>query len=116
MVLKRAGRTFKEGMGSDSQQDYFLICMAIRDLHIILEEEMSSSAFINAVRRFVCIQRSANEFCSDRGTSFMEALDALRMDNVCVEQGSVQDFLHKSGTIWKFNPPHASLIGGSWEG
>lgn len=83
MVLKRAGKTFKEGMGSDSQQDYFPICMAIRDLHIVLEEEMNSSAFINAVRIFVCIRESVKEFCSDSGTNFVESLDALRIDNMC---------------------------------
>lgn len=82
MVLKRAGKTFKEGMGSDSQQDYFPICMAIRDLYIVLEEEMSSSAFINAVR-LVCIRESVKEFCSDSGTNFVESLDALRIDNMC---------------------------------
>lgn len=108
-------RRTRGGLAQSKRWAILFTCMAIRGVHIELVEEMSSSAFINALRRFVCVRGSVKEFCSDRGTNFVGALDALRIDSVCVEQGPVQDFLHKSGTIWKFNPPHASHMGGSWE-
>ncbi|XP_048734152.2 uncharacterized protein LOC125650167 [Ostrea edulis] len=108
-------RKTRGGLAHRKRWAILFTCMAIRAVHIEIVDEMSSSAFINALRRFVCIRGSVKEFCSDRGTNFVGALDALRVDGVYVEQGQVQDFLHKSGTIWKFNPPHASHIGGSWE-
>ena len=89
--------------------------MAIRAVHIELVEEMSSSSFINALRRFVCIRGAVKEFRSDRGTNFVGALDALGVDGMFVERGPVQDYLQKSGILWRFNPPHASHMGGSWE-
>lgn len=108
-------RRTRGGLAQSKRWAILFTCMAKRGVHIELVEEMSSSAFINALRRFVCIRGSVKEFCSDRATNFVGALDALRIDSVCEEQGTVQDFLHKSGTIWKFNPPHASHMGGSWE-
>ncbi|XP_061191732.1 uncharacterized protein LOC133199968 [Saccostrea echinata] len=108
-------RKTRGGLAHSKRWAILFTCMAIRAVHIELVEEMTSSAFINALRRFVCIRGSVKEFCSDRGTNFVGALDALRVDGVFVEQGPVQDFLHKSGIIWKFNPPHASHMGGSWE-
>ncbi|XP_062592880.1 uncharacterized protein LOC134254337 [Saccostrea cucullata] len=103
------------GLAHSKRWAILFTCMATRAVHIELVDEMSSSAFVNALRRFVCIRGSVKEFCSDRGTNFVGALDALRVDGVCVEQGPVQEFLNKSGIIWKFNPPHASHMGGSWE-
>ncbi|XP_048765100.2 uncharacterized protein LOC125672940 [Ostrea edulis] len=92
-------RKTRGGLAHRKRWAILFTCMAIRALHIELIDEMSSSALINALRRFVCIRGSVKEFCSDRGTNFVGALDALRVDGVYVEQGQVQDFLHKSGTI-----------------
>lgn len=86
-------------------------CIAVRAVHIELVEEISSSALINALQRFVCKRGSVKELCSDRETNFVGTLDALRVNSMFVEKTSVRDFLHKSGVICKFSPFHVSHMG-----
>ena len=45
----------------------------------------------------------------------MGATEDLRIDTEFVEKGQVGKFLSSSGVKWKFNPPHASHMGGAWE-
>jgi hypothetical protein len=89
--------------------------MATRAIHIELIEEMSSASFINALRRFIALRGPVTELRSDRGTNFIGAACELGMNSLFVENGPVQKHLLKAGIIWKFNPPHASHMGGSWE-
>jgi hypothetical protein len=51
-----------------------------RAVHIELVEEMSSSAFINAVIRFTSVRGKVKIFRSDRGTNFVGAVDDLKID------------------------------------
>ena len=83
-----------------------LTCSTTRANHIEVVDELSSSAFINALHRFVA--GKAKTFCSDRGTNFIGATDALKIDTIHVETGSVSTFLYNSGSVWIFNPPYAS--------
>ncbi len=52
------------------------------------------------------------EFRLDRGTNFVDALDDIGAKAVCVENAPVNTHLHDTGSVWKFNPPHASHMGG----
>ncbi|VDI78171.1 Hypothetical predicted protein [Mytilus galloprovincialis] len=76
---------------------------------------MSSSAFINAVRRFAAIRGQVKIFRSDRGTNFIGAIEDLKIDSINVEDGPFKNFLYNSGTTWIFNPPHSSHMGGAWK-
>ena len=76
---------------------------------------MSASSFINALRRFTAIRGSVKEYRSDRGTNFVGGTRELQMDTINIEDGLVKDHLSTEGSVWKFNPPHASHMGGSWE-
>ena len=90
-------------------------CLTTRAVHIEVVEELSSSSSINALRRFVAIRGKVTTFCSDRGTNFIGATDILKVDTINVEDRPVKDFLYQSGTVWIFNPPHSSHMGGVWE-
>ncbi|XP_023930308.1 uncharacterized protein LOC106157407 [Lingula anatina] len=90
-------------------------CLVTRAVHIEVIEEMSSSSFINALRRFVAIRGPVKMIRSDRGTNFIGALDQIKATGIFVENGPVQESLHDMGIVWKFNPPHASHMGGAWE-
>ena len=54
-------------------------------------------------------------FRSDRGTNFVGAVDDLKIDAINVEDGPFKNHLYNSGTVWKFNSPHSSHMGGAWE-
>ena len=90
-------------------------CLSTRAVHIEVMEELSSSSFINALRRFMAIRGSVKIFQSDRGTNFIGATDALLIDAIHVEDGPVKNFLYSKGTTWLFNAPHAPHMGGVWE-
>ena len=76
---------------------------------------MSTSSFINAVRRFVSIRGKVLEYRSDRGTNFIGSTDNAKTDVVNVEDPAVRKFLLSEGSTWIFNPPHSSHFGGIWE-
>lgn len=103
--------------GAANQKRWALLftCLVTRAIHIEVIEELSSAAFINALRRFVAIRGPVVQFRSDRGTNFIGATENLSINAEFVERGPVQTFLSKSRTSWKFNPPHASHMGGAWE-
>ena len=90
-------------------------CLVTRAVHIEVLEEMSSLSFINALRRFTAIRGKVKTFWSDRGTNFVGAVEPLHIDTICIEDTPLKQFLYNEGTVWKFNPPHASHMGGVWE-
>ena len=85
-------------------------CLVTRAIHTEVIEELSSSAFNNALRRLLAIRGPVTQFRSDRGTNFVGATDDLSIDAYFVENGPVADFLNGSRIKWIFNPPHAPHI------
>ena len=108
-------RRTRGGAAHSKRWGILFTCLTTRAVHLEVVEEMTSSSFINALRRFVSLRGPVKLFRSDRGTNFIGATDDLRIDALNVEDGAVQDFLHKSGITWIFNAPHASHMGGVWE-
>ena len=107
----------RTGGGSANQKRWALLftCLVTRAIHIEVIEELSSSAFINALRRLLAIRGPVTQFRSDRGTNFVGATDDLSIDAHFVENGPVADFLNGSRIKWIFNPPYAPHMGGAWE-
>ncbi|XP_070206448.1 uncharacterized protein [Littorina saxatilis] len=108
-------RKTRGGLSNAKRWAVIFTCMAIRAIHIEILEEISSSSFINSLRRFVALRGPVTELRSDRGTNFVGAAAHLQVDALFVEDGPVHKHLLKSGITWRFNPPHASHMGGSWE-
>ena len=90
-------------------------CLVIRAIHIEVIEEMSTSSFINALRRFTALRGEVRLICSDQGTNFVGATSEMNINVVDISDSNLQDFMKKRGIQWKFNPPHASHMGGAWE-
>ncbi|KAK3092639.1 hypothetical protein FSP39_005230 [Pinctada imbricata] len=108
-------RKTRGGAANSKRWAILFTCLVTRAIHIEVVEELSTSAFINALRRFISIRGPVNLIRSDRGTNFVGATDQLKMDVVNVEDTAVRSFLYKSGTTWIFNAPHSSHMGGVWE-
>ncbi|XP_039511744.1 uncharacterized protein LOC120467053 [Pimephales promelas] len=90
-------------------------CMCSRAVHIEVIEAMSTSSFINALRRFFAVRGPAKQIRSDCGTNFIGASRDLEMVKTNPGFNSVEEYLHTQGCTWVFNPPHASHMGGAWE-
>ncbi|XP_061182346.1 uncharacterized protein LOC133190670 [Saccostrea echinata] len=76
---------------------------------------MSSSCFINALRRFIALRGPVKLFRSDRGTNFIGAVEDLDVNAINVEDNMMKTYLKENRATWLFNAPHASHMGGVWE-
>lgn len=110
-----ATRKTRGGAANSKRWGIIFTCLFCRAVHIEIVEEMSSSSFINAFRRFLAIRGPVKFIHSDRGSDFIGAAEEMKMNTVKVEEGPVQEFLRNSGITWIFNVPHASHMGGIWE-
>ena len=108
-------RRTRGGQANSKRWAVLFTCLCIRAVHIEVLEDLSSSAFINALRRFVGIRGKVKQFRSDRGTNFVGATDDLHIDAINVEDEHLQKYLYDTGTTWIFNTPHSSHMGGVWE-
>ncbi|XP_069108973.1 uncharacterized protein [Argopecten irradians] len=105
-------RRMRGGLATSKRWAIMFTCLVSRGIHIELVEELSTSSFINALRRFVSIRGPVRQFRSDRGTNFVGAVNELQMIHQFVEKPQVQRFLLDKESTWIFNPPHASHFGG----
>ncbi|XP_076849293.1 uncharacterized protein LOC143497287 [Brachyhypopomus gauderio] len=108
-------RRTKGGQANSKRWAVLFTCMSTRAIHIEVIETLSSSSFINALRRFFAIRGPAKQLRSDCGTNFMGAFKELKMDSQKPGETSVEDYLHKQRCSWVFNAPHSSHMGGTWE-
>ena len=86
-------RRTRDGQANSKRCAVLFTCLCVRAIHIEVIEDMSSSAFINALRLFVSIRGKVKEFRSDRGTNFVGATAVLRIDTVNVESEGVKKVL-----------------------
>lgn len=86
------------------------ICFATKAIHIEVVEDLTSSAFIATLRRFMARRGKPTEVWSDNGTNFVGAQRELATYLKSIEGDSVEE-----GITWRFNPPSAPHFGGLWE-
>lgn len=105
-------RRTRGGSAESKRWAVIFMCMSTRAVHIELIESMTTSSFINALRRFFSIRGPAKLLRSNRGTNFVGACKELKIDT---DDSSLQNYLKEKGCTWLFNPPYSSHMGGSWE-
>lgn len=93
-------RKTRGGSANLKRWEILFTCLVTRAVHIEVVEEMSSSAFINAVRRFTAIRGPVKTFRSDQGTNCFGAVDHLRIDAINFDDEPLKKYLHNSGTVW----------------
>lgn len=76
---------------------------------------MDASSFICSLRRFFALRRPANLLRCDNGTNFVGGKNKLEESMKAMDQRKIASFATEHGCEWKFNPPHSSHFGGSWE-
>ena len=77
--------------------------------------DLTTDAFINALRRFLSRRSPVLHFFSDNGTNFVSAEKTLREALHQWNQHKIKDFLLQKEIQWTFNPPNASHMVGAWE-
>ncbi|XP_052799499.1 uncharacterized protein LOC128231119 [Mya arenaria] len=108
-------RRTRGGQANSKRWALMFTCLVVRAVHIELLEEMTSSCFINALRRFCALRGEVKMIRSDCGTNFVGSTADLEANVINVENKPLKDYLVDSGINWVFNPPHSSHFGGVWE-
>src|SRR5277367_3568422 len=91
------------------------VCMATRAIHIELASSLRTDSAIMAMRRMMSRRGFCEEIISDNGTNFRGASEELKKALQELDQERIKVELAVRGVDWRFNPPAAPHMGGSWE-
>ena len=106
----------KLGRREEKRYGCMFTCLSMRAVHIEVLNSLSSDSFINGLVRFVSRRGLPHTIRSDNGTNFVGAHKELRraLQDWKADK-KVKTFMIDQSINWKFNPPGASHMGGSWE-
>lgn len=107
-----SSRRTRGGLAESKRWAVIFTCMVTRAIHIEVAESLSTSSFVNALRRCMAIHGPVRLFRSDRGTNFVGACRELQLKS---KDPELVTYLQDQDSTWTFNPPHSSHIGGVWE-
>ncbi|GFY06359.1 integrase catalytic domain-containing protein [Trichonephila clavipes] len=87
------------------------ICTATKAVHLELVSDLSTAAFLAALRRFIARRSCPSKIISDNGSNFKGASSHLRkLVDLCLQE-EVQNFLSLKGIEWSFIPPYTPHFG-----
>lgn len=95
------------------------ICMTTKAIHLELVSDLTSDAFIAALKRFISRRGIPSKIFSDNGTNFRAARNNLyelfNLFKNTVFKNNLQSFSSSQGIDWSFIPPSSPHFGGLWE-
>ena len=94
-------------------------CLFVKAVHLELVSDLTTEAFIAALRRFISRRGYPSLIWSDHGTNFVGANRELKELSkfLCSQQaqGTISEFCNGKNIEWKFIPEKAPHFGGIWE-
>ncbi|XP_017464969.1 PREDICTED: uncharacterized protein LOC108358258 [Rhagoletis zephyria] len=109
---------FTHGRGAKATKGYIcsFVCMCTGAMHLEFVGDLSTPAFLNALKRFISRRGYCRVMSSDNGTNFVGAEKELRIAfQRCMADAKLRSFFADSNIEWRFNPPSAPHMGGYWE-
>lgn len=108
------------GRGRKTTKSYIslFVCFATKAIHLEAVSDLTSSAFLAALRRFVGRRGCSQRIFCDNATNFVGARNELYEIRQAVEKNSRDindEFLAPNNIEWKFIPPSSPHMGGLWE-
>ena len=101
----------KDGRKELKRYGLLFTCMCSRAVHIEVLDDLSSDAFLNALRCFISIRGNVSQLHSDQGTNFVGA----KREFMELMKGFTQERVKELGCRFILNPPSSSHMGGVWE-
>jgi hypothetical protein len=90
--------------------------MSTKALHLELVSDLTTNAFLAALRRFVSRRGRPTQVYSHNGTNFVGVSKELkRFLSSLKSSEEVCAYTASEGIIWNFNPPHSPHFCGLWE-
>ena len=91
------------------------VCFSTKAIHIELVADLSTAAFLSALRRFTSRRGRVVNLYSDNRTNFMGAARQLQELTETLQSTELKDALCNEGIKWHFIPPRSPHFGGLWE-
>ena len=95
------------------------VSFTLKAVHLEPVSELTTSAFIATLRRFIAQRGKPSVVWRDHGTNFVrEARELKELYEFCTHQGtkeSTANFCAEQSVEWHFTPEHALPFGGLWE-
>lgn len=95
------------------------ICLSTKAVHLELVSNLSTDAFISALKRFIGRRGKCGSIASDNATNFVGAKRELKdLKKLFFSQGHtemVNKFCQDEDIQWRFIPPRSPHFGGLWE-
>lgn len=95
------------------------VCFVVKAIHLEIVSNLSTEAFIGAMKRFISRRGRPSDLFSDNATNFVGANNELSKILKKLFKGesteNFEDFLAAEGIKWHFNPPATPHFGGLWE-
>ena len=96
-----------------------VICLTTKAIHLELVMDLSTEAFISALKRFVSRRGTPSSFLTDNGTNFVGArrhqTELYELLNSRQSQESVSQYLLSQRIDWSHSPARSPHFGGIWE-
>ncbi|XP_011883579.1 PREDICTED: uncharacterized protein LOC105570748 [Vollenhovia emeryi] len=93
------------------------VCFVTKAVHLEIVSDLSTVAFLNALKRFIGRRGKPISIHSDNGTNFVGANNSLKEMYSLVKSSNVEihDYLSEHAIKWNFIPPQSPHMGGLWE-
>lgn len=95
------------------------VAMSVKAVHLELVSDLTSTAFIACLRRFVARRGKPSKIWSDHGSNFIgacrELTELVEFLETQKTKDDVSNFCTSQGIDWSFIPEHAPHFGGLWE-
>ncbi len=101
----------KEGRRELKRYGLLFTCMCSRAIHLEVLDDLSTDAFLNALRCFIAIRGNVSQLHNDQGTNFIGA----KREFMELMKGMDQECVKELGCTFVMNPPASSHMGGVWE-
>lgn len=104
-------------VGRSRQKRYGMLftCLTVRAIHIELTESLTTDSTIMALRRMAARRGMPQIIISDNGTNLRGADSELKQSIAELSTEAVREAGAVRGVDWRFIPPGAPEMGGSWE-
>nr|XP_043899053.1 uncharacterized protein LOC122780247 [Solea senegalensis] len=105
----------KQGRKEHKRYGLLFTCLSSRAIHIEMLEDLTTDAFLNALRCFIAIRGAVRQIRSDQGTNFLGAKNELKKGLMALDKDRIVTFLARKQCDFLMNVPEASHMGGIWE-
>lgn len=92
-------------------------CFSTKAVHVEMVSDLTTEAFLSALRRFTARRGLCTQIFSDNGTCFVGASRTLSdiQEFLAESTPEIATYLADQRIVWQFIPPRSPHFGGLWE-